>query len=489
MELIQQGRKIKIPMTAVKNLSDFSEYKNVLQCYLCNHLAIAPFFCENCKNSFCRQCIDELKLNNDKCPNCMLENDELRICNEKFFEYFKDVKIECDKCKEILPYSRVISHKCFIVSDDYKPQELGNDDIKVINNTIYERCRKCNEFIEISFNQAHSFTCLGPKLTLTIPKIIEDKNPLKIEPVQPIINPQLSILPPINFIELTDNLNKFTKNLDTANITTLISAMDRLSKELGQHSKLYEPGFCHTCQIIKKNIDLSTCKTCNKIFCLNCCRPCLNCNTILSKICFITCAICKEEKCPICSFHLDTVCICINEKFCKTCFNNPLSINNLQLNMIKSQPHVNCKFFKLLDSNVYVFKIPSFDFRCDMRLNSNKQVISLSLVKGGLEIFSKLFQVNINDTIVVIKEKGQLKSGDSIDFWALDLKNIEGSADYMILNFNSNPNYAFALNKLNNTNFEELNPVSSVISSGIMPLFGPRIQSLFNNINIQRINN
>ena len=48
----------------------------------------------------------------------------------------------------------------------------------------------------------------------------------------------------------------------------------------------------------------------------------------------------------------------------------------------------------------------------------------------------------------------------TIDEWSIE--HIDSSFDYIILNFNKNPNYVATLNKLNSSNFENLSKDLSI---------------------------
>lgn len=145
--------------------------------------------------------------------------------------------------------------------------------------------------------------------------------------------------------------------------------------------------------------------------------------------------------------------------------------------------HANCSYVKLLENNIYVLKFLKYNFRCEISLNSIKQTISLCLIKNGQEIFSKLLSININDKLIVQREGHSVKIGTGLDYWFVDASNIEGGFDYLIVNFNMNPNYAYVLSKLNSSNFDQL--TTSTGGTGMLGMFS--IKNLISNILVSKI--
>jgi hypothetical protein len=106
------------------------------------------------------------------------------------------------------------------------------------------------------------------------------------------------------------------------------------------------------------------------------------------------------------------------------------------------------------------------------------------LIKNGAEVFSRIFNVGVNDKLIVQNEGTQFKVGSSIDYWFIDASSIEGGFDYLIINFNANPNYEYVKNKLNSTNFDQLTS-TSVGQTGMYGMFN--IKPIVSNILVQKI--
>jgi hypothetical protein len=515
----------KIPLSDVTNLSNYLNERNYIECALCKYLAINPSFCENCKSSFCEKCIQELNVNN--CPSCSLQNQGLNVTNDKFYEFFKNMMVKCTACNEEISYPNLASHRCFIES---KPHDLEShirnpglqgtsqdsqsvDIFRLFNGNIQRKCPKCNEWVNATSMNNHIISCpsnsgvsvinptnfpVNPAPYMCeycyktinqseqvshlkecpefIKKVIEQEKTKSFSNVSPPTSQ-----PSTNVVELIENLKKATTSLDTSNVSLLISTMSSLEKAILNFEQNANPSFCRSCKSVKKNYELNICKCCAKKYCSTCCIPCLNCEEIISKNCQFTCQNCKQLKCSLCEIQTGTFCLCLDHKFCKTCFNNP-NANNISIAMLKGA-HVNCSYVKLLENNIYVLKFLKFNFRCEISLNSIKQTISLSLIKNGQEVFSKLFSVNINDKLIVQREGTSIKVGSGFDYWSVDAQNVEGGFDYMIINFNMNPNYAYVLNKLNTTNFDQLTTTTG--GTGMLGMFS--IKNLISNILVTKI--
>jgi len=491
----------RIPLTNIINLKDYADSRKFLECSQCKYLSILPAYCETCQNSFCKKCIEELGLSDTKCPNCLPKTDsELRFSNDKFYEFFKNLQVRCNKCSQVIFYPDLFKHVCLLDHTIKKIEEKKEDPsetYKLIEGLIHQRCEKCREYIPVNMFNFHGPNCKGVRTSIISPtnisvnpppalcpycfKSIEENNQIshlsqcsefikKISPSltgdQQLVQKDLVIRG--NILDTFENLNKFTKNLDTSNIQLLIATINNLEKTISEFNKNTSASFCRKCKKVLKNYQLNFCRCCNKLYCDECSTPCTDCEGIISKNCLFTCQTCKVSKCPLCSIQTGNFCLCLEHKICKNCFNDP-NVSNIQIAMLKG-PHVNCNYVKLLENNIYVVKFPKFNYKAEVILNSIKQPISISLLKNGNEMFSRIFQIHVNDKIQFLSDGLQLKIGSSIDYWTVDLKNIEGGLDYMIINFNTNPNYLYVLNKFNSTTFDKLSPTSSA-GVGMLGMF------------------
>jgi hypothetical protein len=498
----------KIAMQDVVNLSQFESYRSYLECYLCKYLAMNPYYCEKCKNSFCENCISTLNLeSSNKCPVCLAEdNSELRVSNERFYDFFKDLLIQCDQCNEKVPYPLAKFHKCFLLPKVHNPEAHSDKKIIVSDNIIYVLCEKCGAYIQSTRKETHDYSC-NPQ-NVNLPLINGSNCPFCVKPVlgNNFISHLFDCADFIKKLVLTDKFKAIWSDLIKTDFSGISDLQNlRISKETFEPHSLVKSiaslenciksgiyqnddksvSYCRKCHKVYKNKNLVTCKCCDRKFCENCLVPCIKCDSIVSNDCFFLCQGCHNKTCPLCEIKSTDLCFCLEHKFCKKCFNNP-NINNLSLALMKGN-HSNCAFIKQLDLNVFICKIPEFDFKVELSMNSIKQIISLSFVKNGKDVLSKLFQINVNDKLVIEKQANYNKIISSVDSWNVDLSPFAG-ANYLIINFNVNPNYTAVLTKLNISNFETLPSAGGIGVTGLGGMFNVG-KSVIGNINFQKITN
>ena len=96
------------------SIDDLSpEFQNTAEdyvCCICQYILNKPVSCCNCKNSYCKVCIDKWisKHQNNKCPNrCEYKSEQFNPILSKTLESFR---IECEKCKQKLQINKSQSH-------------------------------------------------------------------------------------------------------------------------------------------------------------------------------------------------------------------------------------------------------------------------------------------------------------------------------------------------------------------------------------------
>jgi hypothetical protein len=241
------------------------------------------------------------------------------------------------------------------------------------------------------------------------------------------------------------------------------NAINNLNQSVIELNKCNQFSFCHNCKSPKKVGDLCPCpcKFCENLkkYCLECIVVCPNCNTLMNKSCRFICTICKSAKCSFCEEQKDVLCLCLENRVCSSCHkfniaNNPnLSIQNL---LYLKDNHTNCKFVKSLSKNIFIFKFFNGNFKFNISLNSNKQLITIFLVKNRIDLVSKILQIGPNDRIIFSKLDKKLSFISNEDSWEINLLYLDNkSIDFIIFNFNMNQE-KLNLNVLENMDFNSL---------------------------------
>jgi hypothetical protein len=474
------SEKIQIPSTNIINQDRYPGKENLTVCNTCKNIAIKPFFCESCSVVFCKYCIQDLNTTN--CPLC---SKELTVCTDKYFDYFKDLTVRCPKCEAGINFRDILTHIC------NNPSE-AHEDVQLINGVICFRCNKCYKYIPYNEKLAHQ--CKDLTSSSEVKSNVGMPTSTKVEIKEPEFSrlildnkPQANDISLLT-VELARSLGGFMNKIERSDFNELIQSISLLNTSINGLTKLNNTSFCKLCKTVGKLFNLAKCDCCKNSYCTGCCVPCEKCTRIFSKKCLVVCKSCSLTYCPYCQYDINIGCMCSETKYCKTCLSKPNVYNNLSLGLL-SNPHLDCKFMKVLDINVFVMKLFDFKFQCDIGLNSQRQLISISVIKDKIEVSSKLFQINLNDKILVVYDKEELKTSSSIDYWAINVKKAFTVCDFLIFNFNTNPNYSFMLNKLNNSKFDELAALN-VGRSGMLVggLFQQNIQ-LINNVQFKKIIN
>ncbi len=492
-----QSRKFSI--SEIMNLTDFKDQEKIIECSSCKSVAVNPFFCKECKISICKSCISEMKITD--CPYCKVN--KLTDETQNFNDFFKDLCIKCNNCSDLVYYLQIANHSC---KSELKTDPNFNsknscqdfqDEIKYTDGIIHILCKSCMKYIPNY--QSNSHVCSNQNTNLTFSNV---QNNI---PNQSLMNPNINQTnkenPQINNIcnafanqkivsfpneitllskkfddsklenrvnklesVLSDFIGNFTNTFKTQHHMLEVSnAINSLNKSVIQLNKMNQFSFCYNCKTPKKLMDLCSCP-CNfcentRRYCLNCIVVCNNCHNLMNKSCRFVCFLCKTAKCTFCEEQKETLCLCLENRVCTLChkynlINNPLSsIQNLTY---LKENHINCKFVKSLFRNIFIFKCFEGNFRFNIALNSNRQLITLFLIKNRIDVFSKILQIGANDIIRFSKVDKKLTFTSNEDSWEMNLIYFENKhIDYIIFNFNMNQE-KLNLNLLENMDFNGL---------------------------------
>lgn len=484
----------KYNLNDIKNRENYKDHLNIIDCSVCHHVSILPYFCKPCNISICQNCLYELKI-----TNCLFCNvNKLIDASTNFSEFFKDLQIQCPSCQENILYPNLYAHNCSENNNNNLPQNNNNnpnsenDDIKYFDGVIHLLCKNCNNYIpnplysthacaskynenqqnimnsplanlsqnqnkDSSNNNINNFCSMfsGQKLNTIEENLLSKKySELKIES-------RLNKLENI----LADFMSNFTKTFTTnPNVLDLTNSINNLNSNVIEMQKSNKFSFCFNCKTPKKLGDICpcSCKFCekNKNFCLNCIIVCHNCNTLISKNCKFSCVICKSPKCPMCEEQKNVMCLCSENRICGPCHNFNLSNNpNLTMrNLLNSKDsHRNCKFVKSLSRNIFIAKFFDADFKLEIALNNNNtQIITLNLIKNKIDLNSKIMQLAQNDVLKICKIKDKIIFSTLDDLWEVNLIYFEEKKlDFVIFNFNSKPE-RLVLTKLETVEFDNL---------------------------------
>lgn len=128
--------------TVIKD-EQFNSIKDYIICQICKDIIIIPIKCSNCKNSFCRNCIEMWDIRNKDCPfRCRNPNYKKDIDLE---EDLSKLKFECKKCQDIINYKDIVGHfysKCGIEEINKELYDIENP---LSSEGIFEKIEKIPE--------------------------------------------------------------------------------------------------------------------------------------------------------------------------------------------------------------------------------------------------------------------------------------------------------------------------------------------------------
>ena len=97
-----------------------------ITCPICQGIINDPYFCNNCQNNFCKNCINKWQLNNPKCPFRCINPEYI---NNRFLNKILNelIKFKCPKnCDEIISYKDVNTHYEYCKNEDFKEKYYEN---------------------------------------------------------------------------------------------------------------------------------------------------------------------------------------------------------------------------------------------------------------------------------------------------------------------------------------------------------------------------
>jgi len=161
-----------------------TEFHKEFLCSICLALADSMICCDICDNMFCYECIDKIKRNNDRCPNCRKENIKFRELTRKEKNVIGMIKIKCPKnCGVTFCYDKLNNHlkECSNITSSYQCivcQKIinainYNDDIVQKHLKICEKtCNFCFVNYPLINYQSHQNEC-KERITFYLNKIKE----------------------------------------------------------------------------------------------------------------------------------------------------------------------------------------------------------------------------------------------------------------------------------------------------------------------------
>ena len=109
----------------------YKAFKETVTCPLCKNILIEPLICMKCQKIYCKKCINNLDLDNKKCPN---------NCIEPFFEnclgiseILSKLKFKCEKCEKQIEYNDAQNHYKFHL------RNLSEEEIQKIRKDSFDK--------------------------------------------------------------------------------------------------------------------------------------------------------------------------------------------------------------------------------------------------------------------------------------------------------------------------------------------------------------
>ena len=90
------------------NSEIYNAFKFSILCPICANIIIDPMMCMNCQNSYCKKCISQWNLINEKCPN-RCKNPNYQISKE-MNELLSKLNFKCKFCDKTFEYNEMKKH-------------------------------------------------------------------------------------------------------------------------------------------------------------------------------------------------------------------------------------------------------------------------------------------------------------------------------------------------------------------------------------------
>ena len=86
----------------------YNEFKFSISCPICTNIIIEPMMCMICQSSYCKKCINQWSLINEKCPNrCINPNYQI---SKEMNGILSKLQFKCKFCNKTFEYNEMKEH-------------------------------------------------------------------------------------------------------------------------------------------------------------------------------------------------------------------------------------------------------------------------------------------------------------------------------------------------------------------------------------------
>ena len=90
------------------NSEIYNAFKFSILCPICANIIIDPMMCMNCQSSYCKKCINQWNLIDEKCPNrCINPNYQI---SKEMNGLLSKLQFKCKFCNETFEYNEMKKH-------------------------------------------------------------------------------------------------------------------------------------------------------------------------------------------------------------------------------------------------------------------------------------------------------------------------------------------------------------------------------------------
>ena len=112
----------------------YSSLESSIICIICLDIIIEPVMCVNCKNVYCKHCIDEWSKNNINCPHrCENPNYQKSI---DLFNKLSQLSFNCKHCEKVISYNEMEKH---LLSKCHLGKNVNNDNNNLQNHFTFKK--------------------------------------------------------------------------------------------------------------------------------------------------------------------------------------------------------------------------------------------------------------------------------------------------------------------------------------------------------------
>ena len=99
----------------IANQTQVQRYLDAFKCGLCTNLVRHPKACGKCQKLFCRDCIANSLIKNDRCPKCRIKSPSINTIPRNIQNLLNKIKIHCKNadawCAEVREYDQLEKHE------------------------------------------------------------------------------------------------------------------------------------------------------------------------------------------------------------------------------------------------------------------------------------------------------------------------------------------------------------------------------------------